>query len=493
MKFPTKSLCSLFVFLLLSHGGTSALYAAPTVAIVDSGVDFRHKDLEKYQFFNPSEVLNGRDTDNNGYEDDRSGWNFVTMSPQTFDANSFPFFEEDFYRYYEVRRKRSLKISNEAEDAWYDEKRKDEAFQEKRKLFRRYVHGTHVAGLATGLGLKQILKSKNLPSSFSAPDIMAITYLGDTEKGPAALPEFEPLSKGDQSKKLKHLKSFMRRYLSWQKNKLNLASSYANQFAHIMNASFGISHKNAGKMVKDWWDAQFPEEEETPQEEVLKAFQDEFRAGLITLTKEVVDLYPRVLFIFSAGNTKDNTSIESHYPSGVACDHCLTVGASLGTKERAYFSNFGETSVSLFAPGIAVQSSVPEDRELPVNGTSQAAPQVAFAAANILKTAWKEGLYINSTMVKEILMNSVDIKDFLKTDCVSSGILNPLRAIRLTKHLKKYSLKTARIKSYKEIKDLDFLPEGATYPLETSPLVGPKKVSPTGADDNTDELFTIVE
>ncbi len=459
MKFPTIFI--FYIFLTLISLISFKTNGAPTVAIVDSGVDFRHQELTPFQFFNELERSNGFDSDQNGYVDDVSGWNIVTMDNRTFIPADFPLFEEDFYRYYEVRRKRTLKISTEAEDQWYQEKRRDDEFQEKRRLFRRFIHGTHVAGLAVGLGLKEILGGQ-LPRSFEKPDIMAITYLGDTQTGPAAEPLFEPLEKGSQRAKLKHLEGFLENYLDWQKNKFNLASSYAAQFAHVLNASFGISYKSAGNMVEGWWDKQFPKNTQgpRPEEEVLTQFQDQFREGLLRITKEVVDQYPRLLFVFSAGNGNDPTETETHYPSGVSCSHCVTVGASFGTKERAYFSNYGQSSVSLFAPGVAVPSSVPEDRELPVNGTSQAAPQVAFAAANIFNQAWKEGLWINATMVKDILLASVDIKENLKSECESAGILNPLRALYLTKKLKSYSLKQARSMAYRSIKDLSFMPEG---------------------------------
>jgi hypothetical protein len=477
VKFPSFFITYL---LLWTHA-----WAGPTVAIVDSGVDFRHHLLASQQFFNPRETIDARDRDLNGYVDDISGWNFVTMDNRTFVASDFPFFEEDFYRYYEIRRKRTLKISTEAEDLWYQEKRKDDEFQEKRRLFRRYIHGTHVAGLAVGRGLEEIIQS-GLPTIFERPKVMAITYLGDTQNGPAAEPIFEPLLKGSQKAKIKYLRRFVTDYLGWQKNKFNLAASYAAQFAHVLNASFGISYESAGTMVETWWQRQFPQSSQSPipSDKLLKDLQKEFRAGLLQITKEVVDQYPGLLFVFSAGNGNDPTMTETHYPSGVSCSHCVTVGASFGTKERAYFSNYGQTSVSLFAPGVAVPSSVPEDRELAVNGTSQAAPQVAFAGANIFNLAWKEGLWINAAMVKDILLASVDLKENLKDQCESGGILNPLRALYLTKKLKNYSFKHAKIMAYNSIENLNFMPEGT--PQDLSLL---KSFAPQAIEQEVDPLF----
>lgn len=449
---------SIFIFITLYSFFTEAV----TIAIVDSGIDFDHPLVKNHQFFNIDETTSGQDDDLNGYADDTSGWNFISMGPIGYVKENFPAFEEDFYDYYEIRKKRSLKVSTSAEDAWYGEKRKNEQFQAKRKIFRRFIHGTHVSGLATGLGLKQALKTDKLPREFTSPKLLNITYLGDTDSGPGAEPEFTPLLKGEHHQKLKHLDSFLEFYLLWQKSKLDLAVSYAAQFAQILNASFGIGHDSAGKMVQKWWDHQFE------NRIGLKEYQKRFRQGLLKLTKEVVDSYPHLVFVFSAGNTKDDTTIKTHYPSGVVCDHCITVGASLGTQGKATFSNYGAHSVSLFAPGVAMQSSVPQGRLLPVNGTSQAAPQVSYVAANIFTHAWKQGLFINTSMVKEIILSSVDKKLDLKTKSESGGILNPLRAIYLTKLLQVHSLVEAKRIAYLEVADLSFLPK--LIPLEDNAL-----------------------
>ena len=47
------------------------------VAIIDTGVDYRHEDLQNVLWQNPGEIPgNGIDDDNNGYVDDVNGWNF---------------------------------------------------------------------------------------------------------------------------------------------------------------------------------------------------------------------------------------------------------------------------------------------------------------------------------------------------------------------------------------------------------------------------------
>lgn len=56
------------------------------VAVIDTGVDRRHPDLEKNIFINTREIPgNGVDDDGNGYIDDTNGWNFVGSSPNVDD------------------------------------------------------------------------------------------------------------------------------------------------------------------------------------------------------------------------------------------------------------------------------------------------------------------------------------------------------------------------------------------------------------------------
>ena len=47
------------------------------VAVIDTGVDISHRDLEQNIYTNPNEIVNGLDSDNNGYKDDLHGWNFT--------------------------------------------------------------------------------------------------------------------------------------------------------------------------------------------------------------------------------------------------------------------------------------------------------------------------------------------------------------------------------------------------------------------------------
>lgn len=74
-------------------GGTSAWNMVKTetlqpviVAVIDTGLDFFHPDLNRESVWrNPKELPNGRDDDGNGYVDDLIGWNFVDRNNNPWD------------------------------------------------------------------------------------------------------------------------------------------------------------------------------------------------------------------------------------------------------------------------------------------------------------------------------------------------------------------------------------------------------------------------
>ena len=149
-----------------------------------------------------------------------------------------------------------------------------------------------------------------------------------------------------------------------------------------------------------------------------------------------MDVYPG-LFVCSAGNSGMNTdsSNYNHYPSEFDLDNIISVGAMTQAKNRKTDSNYGATTVDIFAPGDNIISCYSryacfygcsssngnihvEDGYHYNGGTSMAAPFVTAVAA-MLKAQYPTW---TSAQIKARILNSATQRSGLS--CVSGGYLN---------------------------------------------------------------------
>ena len=164
-----------------------------------------------------------------------------------------------------------------------------------------------------------------------------------------------------------------------------------------------------------------------------------------------------VLLVHAAGNDNKNLEVESNYPNpqyedGGVASSWITVGASGWSNDgtiKASFSNYGKTTVDVFAPGVNINSTVPGSKYAKFNGTSMASPVVAGLAA-LIRSYYPK---LKANEVKDIIMKSVVKVDQTVTIaddddttgkevpfsdlCVTGGIVNAYNALKLASEYKK--------------------------------------------------------
>jgi subtilisin family serine protease len=160
-----------------------------------------------------------------------------------------------------------------------------------------------------------------------------------------------------------------------------------------------------------------------------------------------------VLLIHGAGNENANNDTESNFPNrfykdGQESKTWIDVGASAWGADPelvASFSNFGKKSVDLFAPGVQIYSTTPNNTYKAQDGTSMASPATAGVAA-IIMSYFPE---LTAAQVRDVLRQSTRKFDNLKVQkpgsselidfselSITGGLLNAYEAVKLASTIK---------------------------------------------------------
>lgn len=158
-----------------------------------------------------------------------------------------------------------------------------------------------------------------------------------------------------------------------------------------------------------------------------------------------------VLLVHAAGNSAENTDVANNFPNDRyekkklfgkrVAPNWIEVGALSwqgGERSAASFSNYAKENVDLFAPGVAIHSTTPDNNYSDLQGTSMASPVVAGVAA-ILRSYFPK---LSAKQVKEILMDTTvplnesvikpgteDSVPFSSLS-VSGGVVNAYKAVQ---------------------------------------------------------------
>jgi subtilisin family serine protease len=140
-----------------------------------------------------------------------------------------------------------------------------------------------------------------------------------------------------------------------------------------------------------------------------------------------------MLFVASAGNESGDNDVEGPrqvFPASLRIANMLSVAATTSDDQLAPFSNYGQTSVDLAAPGDPVGSTVPvvQNPAFPyqmTSGTSLSGPHVAGAAALMLA----RNPNLSYAQLKDLILSNIDPLPSLAGKTMTGGRLNVYKAL----------------------------------------------------------------
>lgn len=160
---------------------------------------------------------------------------------------------------------------------------------------------------------------------------------------------------------------------------------------------------------------------------------------------------PQTLMVVAAGNHSRNLDILPNPPAGCGAKNMIVVAATDRTRSFSPFSNYSTAVVDVAAPGVNLVSTSPNNEFVLVSGTSFAAPYVSHVAARVRAINPK----LEPLQTKKIILETVDVKGFLKDKVRTSGIVNLTRAEVAAEFSVSMPLEQAILGAKNNVKDMD--------------------------------------
>ncbi|QHL85958.1 S8 family serine peptidase [Nibribacter ruber] len=423
------------------------------VAVIDSGVDILHEDLQGRIWTNAKEIAgNGLDDDQNGYVDDVHGWGFLGNAA----GQDITFETYEFVRIYRklsplyshvtsvqkvpAAQQEEYKLYLSAKKAFDEELAKQQKNKQSLQEFGQVI--SHVEGiLAQHLGKKEVTLADVKGITNASEDVLRARawLLSRYELGYTPYSFQQALEMSDV---------FLNQHLNLTFDPRTLLADnpedlqdrrYGNPnvagprpdhgtpvaglIAAVRNNQKGID--GIAQEVEIMALRAVPQGDERDKDIALAIrYAVDNGAHIINMSfgksfspqKSMVDeavayaASKNVLLVHSAGNDAANNDQVPSYPTskksdGTLAQNWLEVGANARLLDEnlcGEFSNYGKLSVDLFAPGVDIISLAPENRYNKMEGTSFSSPVVSGVAALV----WSYYPELTALELKEVLLAS---------------------------------------------------------------------------------------
>ena len=408
------------------------------VGVVDSGTDLTHEDLKDVAWVNTKEVAgNNKDDDKNGYVDDINGWNFLG-----------PIYKENSEEA-RILDNPSITSEDEVKAAKAGKAKKMESAKANKTRYEQILN-------AVNGSIDEISKNLN-KTDFTKKEVQSIKTEEPTLQRSVAVAEqmygfgFPSLNaaKEELTRLVENANDLMsnkpiknyRSVLNDDPNTMDVVVYGDNKTGHStkdeahgthVSGIIAASRNNekgvngVANNVKIMAVRAVPDGDEYDKDVALairyavdngaKVINTSFGKGYSPKKEWVYDAIKYagskdVLIVNAAGNDGKDIDVEKTYPNDSKdllleiSDNVITIGAmSVNYNEKlpANFSNYGKKNVDIFAPGVQIHSTFPENEYQSISGTSMAAPSTAGVAA-LVRSYYPK---LTASQVKHIIMNS---------------------------------------------------------------------------------------
>lgn len=428
---PGMSVDKAYTEIIKNKKGTKVI-----VAVIDSGIDIDHEDLDGVVWTNKKEIPNnGKDDDNNGYIDDVHGWNFLgdgyneqleyvrliasgdTTNPRYKEAVTL---QKEEYETYLGAKTRYEQILNVLKSA--DEKLATHLGKKEFTIKDVNAIKTEDESLGQAIQIAQNINANGGTFKEATAEISEqlegfnerLNYLYNIN--------FSGRKTGDDINNLSDIG-----YGNGNVKPVKSTESHGTHVAGIIAAerNNGIGADGIANNVEIMSVRTVPNGDEYDKDVALairyavdngaKVINGSFGKSFSPHADWVRDAIKYasdndVVFVHAAGNDAKNVDLGTNFPDDNVgfveiSNTYIRVGSltsKYGSKMVSSFSNYGKKNVDVFAPGSDIYSTFPENDYESISGTSMASPAVAGVAA-LVRSYYPK---LTAAQVKQVILES---------------------------------------------------------------------------------------